>query len=308
MAESLSPMIDSTALLDDPTALGARGDEDGYLYFRGLLPEEPLMETREALLGVLTKHRLRPTDAQPLDGRLDLDALTPVPADQMRTDIGVPIETYHDAQRLPCVHRLPHHSALLSLFRTLFGGEPFVHPRHIVRMVTPHPAIVPTPVHQDFPLIQGSPQTWTCWFPIGTCPQDLGGLAVLRGSHKLGFLPVKPASGAGGIAAQLCPGEDDWVTADYGVGDVLTFPSYTVHRACPCQRQNEVRLSFDVRYQPLGEPIEQRSLNPHCDLTWEEIYAGWTDDRDALRYYWRNTELARSPYDESLFADSPRVC
>ena len=34
------PLVDSTALLEDPEALAARGNEDGYLFFRGLLPPE----------------------------------------------------------------------------------------------------------------------------------------------------------------------------------------------------------------------------------------------------------------------------
>ena len=44
------------------------------------------------------------------------------------------------------------------------------------------------PPHQDFIHIQGSPNVWTAWLPLGDCAHDLGGLSLLVGSHKLGVL------------------------------------------------------------------------------------------------------------------------
>src|SRR5947208_15623403 len=117
-----------------------------------------------------------------MEGRLNVDALSAVPEAEMRTDIGVPHAAYDDVQKLESVHRLPHHPELLALYRALFGREVLVHPRHIIRMVTPHQSLVPTPQHQDFPLIQGTSNTWTCWFPVGDCLRSMGGLTVLRGS------------------------------------------------------------------------------------------------------------------------------
>ena len=224
----------------------------------------------------------------------------------MRLDIGVSNAAYDDVQRLESVHRLPHHARLLALYRTLFGGDMLVHPRHIIRLITPHRAMVPTPPHQDFPLIQGTSNTWTCWFPLGDCPREMGGLTVLRSSHRLGYVPIQTARGAGGMAVQLCPGERDWVEGDYETGDVLTFPSYTVHRALRCQFKDQVRLSFDVRYQPADEPVEARSLSPHCGLSWEDIYAGW--ERHDLRYYWRDLPLHQSPWDGALHQPTRRIC
>ena len=42
-----------------------------------------------------------------------------------------------------------------------------------------------TPIHQDFVHFQGHHDNLTCWTPVGDCPRDLGGLAVLRGSHRV---------------------------------------------------------------------------------------------------------------------------
>jgi ectoine hydroxylase-related dioxygenase (phytanoyl-CoA dioxygenase family) len=298
--------VDSTQLLEDAAALRSRAEQDGYLYFKRLLPTEALLPVRADLLGVVEKYGWLRPDEDPMAGRLNVDALSAVPEAEMRTDIGVSQAAYHDVQKLESVHRLPHHPRLLALYRTLFGGEVLVHARHIIRMITPHPAVFPTPQHQDFPLIQGASNTWTCWFPVGNCPRSMGSLVVSRGSHRLGYLPIEPATGAGSIAAQTCSGETDWIEGDFEIGDVLTFPAYTIHRALPCQFRDRIRLSFDVRYQPLDEPVESRSLLPHCSLTWEQIYADWQSDD--LKYYWRNLSLSPSEWDPTLLQPARRIC
>jgi len=188
----------------------------------------------------------------------------------------------------------------------IFGKEVLVHARHIARMITGHRAMVPTPPHQDFPLIQGTSNTWTAWIPLGDCPRSLGGLTVLRGTHKFGYVPIQPAKGAGSIAAQTCPWETDWVEVEYEAGDVLTFPSFTIHKGLRCQQKEMIRLSLDVRYQPVDEPIELGSLNPHTELSWEEIYAGW--QRDDLKYYWKKHELELTSKEEKYLQPSRRIC
>ena len=294
---------DSIELLSDSKALQARAAHDGYLFFKGLLPTEAILPVRADLLGVVRKHDWLADEAT---GRLNVEALAAVPEAQMRTDIGVSAAAYDDVQKLESVHALPHHPRLIALYQALFNDEVLVHARHIIRMISPHPAVFPTPPHQDFPLIQGTARTWTCWIPIGDCPRSMGSLMTLRGSHKLGYLPIAPAQGAGLIAAQTCPGEDDWVCGDFEAGDILTFPAFTVHRALPSQQREKIRLSFDVRYQPLSEPVEEKSLRPHCGLTWEQIYENW--ERDDLKYYWKSLPLRPAGWDPALLQPGRRIC
>jgi Phytanoyl-CoA dioxygenase (PhyH) len=316
-SEASHLFVDSTPLLGNPPALRERAQVDGYLFFKQLLPAEDLLRLHADMLDIVARYGWLKPSADGQD-RIDLDALNQVPVEQMRTDIGVSLAAYEDVQRLESLHQLPHHPRLLALYRTLFNQEMdwelgqeiardvLVHPRHIARMITGHHAMVPTPPHQDFPLVQGTDSTWTCWFPLADCPRSLGSLTVLRGSHRAGCLPIQRAQGAGSIAAQLCSGENDWVEGDFTAGDVLTFPSLTVHKALPCQDKDYLRLSLDVRYQPLSEPVEARSLQPHCGLSWEEIYADW--QQDMLKYYWHKLPLHMAPWDAALLQPGRRIC
>jgi ectoine hydroxylase-related dioxygenase (phytanoyl-CoA dioxygenase family) len=298
--------VDSTPLLDEPTALRQRAAQDGYLFFKQLLPSAEVLALRAEMLGVVERHGWRQPGQDPLGGLIDVEALNQVPEEEMRTDIGVSREAYHDVQKLELFHWLPHHPRLLALYRVLFEKEVLVHARHIARMITAHRSVYPTPPHQDFPLIQGTPRTWTCWIPAGDCPRELGGLTVLKGSHHNGYLPIQPARGAGGIAVPLCPNEVSWVEGDFEAGDVLTFPSYTIHKALRCKWKDHIRLSMDVRYQAVDEPVEAKSLLPHCDLTWEQIYASW--QRDDLQYYWRDLPLALAPWEDDYLQPKRRIC
>jgi hypothetical protein len=302
------PFVDSTPLLEsgDFTQLRQRASEDGHLFFKGLLPPQELQKVRQDMLAVVEKYGWR-QPAQDADGRLiDLEALNQVPDEEMRSDIGVSREAYYDIQRLSSFHKIPHHPKLIALYQGLFEDEVFVHPRHIARMITAHRVVSPTPPHQDFPLVQGSTNTWTCWFPLADCTKAHGSLTVLQGSHQEGYIPIQREAGAGGIAVQLCQNEEVWVEGDYEVGDVLTFPCYTVHKALPSQYRDLIRLSIDARYQAISEPIEEKSLKPHCSLTWEEVYANW--DEDNLKYYWQEASPSLSPWDDTLLQPAKRIC
>jgi ectoine hydroxylase-related dioxygenase (phytanoyl-CoA dioxygenase family) len=294
--------------MSDADALRQRAADEGYLFFKHLLPRDAVTKLRADMLSVVAQSGWRTPGRDVGDSTIDTAALDRVPEEKLRTDIGVSIDAYHSVQKLPSLHRLPHHPALIALYETLFGGDVLVHPRHIARMITPHKSMVPTPPHQDFPLIQGTSQTCTAWIPLGDCPRDMGGLTILRGSHHKGYIPIALAMGAGGIAAQLCPGEEQWLTTDYEAGDVLTFPAYTVHKGLPSQHRNQIRLSLDVRYQPADQEVEEKSLLPHCELTWDQIYQNWSDADEDLKYYWRRNALRMSPWNETLLQPSRRIC
>jgi hypothetical protein len=299
---------DATALLARPDALRARAAEDGFLCFRQLLPRAAVLALRRDILSILDaaglvdrEHGLEAAVAH----AANVTAMSP--EQQGYCGVGVPREVYRAVQALESFHRLPHHPALLGMYRTLLGGEIMPHPRHICRMMIPGPHSHPTPPHQDFVHIQGTKNVWTCWFPLGDCPVTLGGLSIYAGSHRDGVLPVHQASGAGGLEVWLCQPGHQWVTDDMRAGDVLTFPSLTVHKSLPNQARRHIRLSFDARYQRVDEPIHERSLLPHCQLaTWDELYAGWR--QEDLKYYWRRHALQMADFDESLCKHQPKVC
>ena len=292
---------DSTALLGDHDALRARADEDGHLFFAGRLPVEPLLSLRHEILEIVGRHGLLDPE-RGAEGFADVEKLR-----GLDLPGGCTKGIYRDVQRLESFHTLAHHPGLLEVYETLFEGPVLPHPRNIARVLLPAPDAAATPPHQDFIHVQGATETWTAWFPLGDCPRELGGLSVLEKSHRKGVLAVGDAAGAGGLGTILCRDEDTWLEHDYAVGDVLTFPSTTVHRGLPNRLPGRIRLSCDLRYQDANDEIEQKSLEPHRNiLTWDEVYAGWESDR--YQRYWEHRELTISPWDESIRWQKERIC
>lgn len=299
---------DSTGLLDDPAALRARGAADGFLYFRQFLPKQPLLALRRQMLEIVDRHGWLRKGPDLMEGLADLDAIARSDAGEKSLyALGVTTAAYREIQCLELFHRLPHHPKLIALYATLLDAEVLPHPRHIARVLLPAPSFAPTPPHQDYIYIQGTHNFWTLWFPLGDCPLELGGLSVLRGSHREPVLDVVAGHGAGGRESILCGKDYEWVQGDYECGDIITFPSHMVHKGTPNRLGDRVRLSCDIRYQPAQEPIEEKSLAPHMGVaTWEDIYAHWANAD--LKYYWKTKSLEKRPWDASLLQAKDRIC
>ena len=291
---------DSSPLLDDPAAMRQRMARDGCLFFRGLFPRDTVLDLRRQVAAILNKYGWLAPGADPMDGVVDPSVHDMVP----ECGVGVTRAAYEDVYKTEAFHRLAHHPVVLDLMARLMGETVLIHPRHIARMMFPVKSTAPTPPHQDHIFIQGAKPVYTCWLPLGDFSEAMGGLQVLRGSHRLGLLPVRAAEGAGGRAVILDGLDQEWVHGDMAAGDALVFHSLTVHRASPNTYANRVRLSVDYRYQPLSMPIEEQSLLPHCNLLpWDEIYAGWqTTD---MQYYWKQYPLEFQDFDDSLLTIQP---
>jgi len=300
---------DSAPLLGDPEALRERAEKDGMLYFKGLIPREDILKVRMDILRLLEKRGLTDSRHELAEGMADAEAVDRLPAQELAWNgVGVTFEVYREVQKLESFHALAHHANLLAMYRDLFGDEPFPHPRNIGRIMLPHREVKATPSHQDFLHIQGEEATWTAWIPLGDVPRELGGLAVLAGSHRSGLLGVVEAPGAGGLESILCGLDYEWRTVDYEAGDVLTFNSLTVHKSTPNRVPGRIRMSCDYRYQALkpGAVIEPGSLKPHGPFSWDELYDGW--ERKDLQRYWENVGFAYSAYDESIRWQKEKIC
>ncbi|RXZ81334.1 phytanoyl-CoA dioxygenase [Paenibacillaceae bacterium] len=301
--------VDSTPLLKHPEALQERAEKSGYLFFRNVLDKDRLLEVRKLILEILNSRGLV-SQYHPVDeGIADYDQVNKLPSEAV-VGYGVPMDLYQEVQKLEAFHALAHQPALLELFAVLFGEAALPHPRNIARLMLPHESVKTTPPHQDFIHIQGTPATWTAWFPLGDCSKELGGLAILEGSHQEGVLHVtQHQGGAGGLEAILCELDLEWAEGDYQLGDVIVFHSCTVHKAQPNRMGNKIRLSCDFRYQPLSQPIDQGSLQPHGGrglYTWEELYEGWQDK--SIQYYWERHGMTLSEWNETVRWQKDKIC
>ncbi len=282
---------DSSALMADGNALASRMRTDGYLFLHKIIPLEPL-RALQVQIGTLAQEAGWLRADQPIAASVADPAGFCVDPDPTY------LHTLRQINRLEDYHALKHHPALMGLLERLLGRSVFPLPLTLMRNIFPQRPEFTTKAHQDFPNVQGTQTCITAWIPLIDCPLDVGPLQIAVGSHTRGVLDFDIAGGAGGIEI-TDPLEGRWASGDFRQGDVLLFHSMTVHKGLP-NHSDKLRMSMDVRYQPVDEPFCPANARPDGQpLTWEEVYANWKSDD--LKYYWKKLTLTEIPFDRQWF-------
>ncbi len=297
MAHPYQELRVSNDAVGDAEELRRRMADEGYLFIKGLQDADKLWSLRREMLTTMQRGGWVVAGTDPMDGIADVSRQC-TEGDMEYTDV------YHEVYRLEAFHRSAHWPDVIDFMEKVVGGPVLPHPQKVARLWFPKFTRHTTPVHQDFVHFQGNFETYTCWAPVGDCPVELGGLAVLPGSHKVGkVLDHKFSLGAGWLKLDTDDAESEWHTTDYEVGDTLIFPALTVHQALPNVTEDRLRVSLDNRYQSLDATIADHVLTPHLDnyggLTWEEVYRDW--EADDLKYYWQHTNTPVVERDASYF-------
>ena len=285
----------SNDIMEDAEALRERIDGEGYLFFQRLQRPEKLLELRQQMLTVMQEGGWLIAGTDPLDGIADVS--------QQCTEGDVEYsDVYHQVYRLEAFHRSAHWPEVMEIMAKVVGKPVLPHPHKVARLWFPQYTAHTTPIHQDFVHFQGNFETYTCWAPIGDCPIELGGLAVLPGSHKIDKVMDHHFSlGAGSLCINTDELADNWHTTDYEVGDTLIFPALTVHKALPNLTEDRLRVSLDNRYTATDSIVSDHMLEPHLNgfnqLKWDDVYQDWGSDE--FKYYWKNLGLTVVPRDFS---------
>ena len=176
---------------------------------------------------------------------------------------------YKVSRRLPAARQLSAHrwfvDVAAQIMKTpLVSCCTFVN----VRFDLPQEERYLTPIHQDFPYIQGSLNGVTLWLPLFDTPRELGPPAWIPGSHRWGVLKVKEfaleqAGGSGAKSFELADHAEidinsKFVSQPVAAGTALLFSTLLVHRS-NINRTNRARLNIQLRFDDAfaSESIER---------------------------------------------------
>lgn len=251
--------------LRDRDALWRRLRRDGYLFLRGALESQAVLDFRRYYFEALASAGVIRLGSDPALGL----AGTEIDRERMRHQLFghvVPGETYR---------RFCSQPAIRDWYRWFLGEEVHLHRRKLIRHVAPgeHGVGTSTQAHYDLVYLrEGTDRVLSSWIPLGECPVSRGGLTYLESSHHRVLEAEADGSlrPTGAITADLPALAEEydtrWLVADYRPGDMVVHTAYTVHAALDNVDPGGVlRLSTDIRYQRTDQPIDLRWSNDWHD-------------------------------------------
>lgn len=294
-------------------------EENGFVVLRGLLDWEgdlqPVVSEYEEVLDRLVSQWLgaglleSDYKSLPFFERLVQTVCEAKQSHGQHFDISLPQADITEETPMhhgPAVFRLLRSGRLLDVVEQFIGPEIYSNPVQHTRVKLPE-AKMPEEVrtgltgridwHQDSGVITADSDTsqiLTVWFPLTDATLENGCLAVVPGSHRKGLAlhcrsrdPLTFNQVA--IPEKLMTGEH--VPLPMEPGDVLFMHRRTRHAGMP-NLSNRIRWSFDLRYQPIGQPTGRRwfpgfvarsRANPESELRDADAWSrSWCAARHAL--------------------------
>ena len=260
----LAPYRDSTDAIDDGSELRRRIEEDGYIFVRGVIPEDSIQAAREEVFGRLAE--VGEIAAPPADGIFTGTSKR----EELQPDKGAFWQSVSEGR---AIRRVTHAREAETLISTLQGEPAFGHDFIFLRPGVPGRF---TFLHFDYPFFsRGSQRVVTAWTAVGPVPTIEGALFVVENSHTFEDLLSDTReidySSTSSPQVQLTDDAVEFVrsrgskilTANFEPGDVIVFSMFTLHgsfdNTSPIKR---ARLTTDVRWQPRSEPADNRYIGP----------------------------------------------
>lgn len=272
--ELLGPLVEATNLLGNAAALQRSFAAEGYVFLRDVLPREEILTARRMIFSLLAAvgEIKEPVDHGVATGTSRRREMSP--------DLGAFWKTVSEH---PALRSVTHGPRLAELAGLVFDQPARAHNYLFLR---PAPVGNATNLHYDYPFFAGGAASIaTCWVPLGEIPLCDGPLVVVEHSNRFHDLiePMRVAS-LGGDPNAFAAAQDyayqsatantlDFVrarksrllSAHFQPGDVILFGGFTIHGSLDNQSEiGRVRLSADVRYQPMSEPAtDPRFFGPN---------------------------------------------
>ncbi|KAL4889688.1 hypothetical protein BDV59DRAFT_210112 [Aspergillus ambiguus] len=268
-----------------------RLQEDGYLFVKGLIPREDVLDARENYFKAYADTSLLAPNTSPREGIFNPSSQADLhkgiggqglPADPKEANIL--IEAHKDPQYRAFVE----HPVLTKFIRDLMSWK-----EHVIldRTMLRHnvPFGLGTGIHYDKLFLRGGSGFFlTAWVPIGDISINGGGLCYLANSVPLGeaiendftrrAAHMSPEERMSAFNANMMEGgmispspqefalvhsqfgTHKWLVTDYEAGDVVFHHPYSIHASGRNEdTEGRIRLSTDLRfYDKSDEGIDKR--------------------------------------------------
>ena len=247
---------ESNEILDHPEALRERLKKDGFLFLRSFHDRNEVLSVRRDILQIMATTGELDPDAPLMEGIIN-------PA--LKTQATVSTKGRENL-KTDSLKRLLYDPRPTNFFRKLFAAEPMAYQFQWLR-AGGHGA--GSTIHADVVYMgRGTKRLCTIWTPLGDIPPEMGPLVLCLGSHR--WDRVRGTYGQADVDRDRIPGHftenpselvekfgGRWATAPMRAGDAVIVNMFLLH-ASLMNTTNRYRISVDARWQPAGEPMDDR--------------------------------------------------
>lgn len=247
---------ESNDIRDQPEALRERLSEDGFLFIRDFHDRDEVLGVRRDILRLMA-------DSGELDPAAPLMEGVINPA--LKTQASVSTKGRENL-KTDSLKRLLYGPRPRGFFRKLFATEAQAYQFQWLR-AGGHGA--GSTIHADVVYMgRGTKRLCTIWTPLGDIPPEQGPLVLCLGSHR--WERVRGSYGQADVDRDRIPGHftenpaevvekfgGRWATAPMRAGDAVLVNMFLLH-ASLMNTTNRYRISVDARWQPAGEPMDDR--------------------------------------------------
>ena len=262
----LGNLIETNLLESKDTDLQNALKKDGYIYIKNVIDEDEIAKAREDVfqkLGEVNELKHPFVDGI-ASGKSNRDVLF--------SNRG---KFWEQVSNISSIRNITNGKNLNKIFDKIFGmpsvGFDFIFLRAVAGGKFTH-------MHCDAGFFTRATQkVLTCWLAFTDVPPNKGPLFVIEGSHKYDDIYKKyygfDVDKNKDLKATIDSHPIDFakernskiLTTDFNQGDILIFGMYTVHGTFENHsKDNKIRLTCDIRFQPQKEPKDLRyfGVNP----------------------------------------------
>lgn len=258
-------------------ALWEQYQAQGYLWLKGILDREAVLDFRRRVFSAFTSTGLVVDGSDPVDGLYS--------GAEKTSGAQHPNKVLMEIVRWAAFEAFCLAEPIVRFYEDFLEGAVYLHKRKILRYTVPHDPGCTGPHYDLVYLRGGTNRICTSWIPIGDIPVTMGGLIYLENSHQRGreleaeFLAAsadlppeervsaynKYTSSSGWLdrnVEMLAEKFDTrWLCADYEAGDMVVHDPYMIHASTMNVDDARMRLSIDIRYQLVKDEIDVRWQN-----------------------------------------------
>jgi len=238
----VGPIVESSCLLDDAGALQAAAQKDGYLHFRGFLPESLLGPVRAFTREAFAEFGWVQTDPENMP---EMRAIKNAKLSGRGWDDRNWVDFQVTFSKHPDFLALAESRLVMDVLDAVAGEPVWLASKNFCLIQLPGSPEQTTLPHQDEWYLPRCDSMWAMWAPLVDMPMEVGPLGVVAGSQERRVGDHFTAFSGLQVEPKVV-----WATNEMKAGDVVFFSSRTIHCAWSNMSSTLAQVSADVRYEP----------------------------------------------------------